>query len=819
MNLSLSFISGVIAFLVIGCGGGGGTTVVKPDVNDTNETNQTIIEWELSKEVVPTFSLSTEGKVVDFSTIVYAKHPRLYFRDTDVAYLQAKTTTPYWTFNFKETVTSRLDGKTIAEGIALLKTYEKGDAEYAKMMAFLAFMERDAYYVNLTKAWAMELAKPERVLEDIEGDILLRRRIERLSEIYDWFHDDLTEAEKSTIRASLVRHIERLNSFEYMKTEINYIQKHSRWGHGVIAQALLAMYGDFDASFTKEYADRLLSSTREHLRKYAEAESYIAADGGWHLGWGYAYFNANYTFNYFIWSTATSETMLDDWMGEMTYWYLYALRADDTLPQMGDAAKVNMGYGALSALYQSKFKKDGFAKWYMDEVMKTKAVNQNLFMQFILQDDSVQATAPTSANLPLSRYFKGVGTVIARDTWDRKDATLFIFKSSPFYNAGHHHRDENAFTIDYKTSLALDSGFYDMSDSNHYKNYYVRTIAHNAITVFNPAQVMRYYTDYNGADNATQKIISNDGGQIYKDPDSIVKADIAEGGKNRLDGITAYHQGETYTYAQGDATKAYDPITVTLAKRDVMYITDSGYTHPVVVVLDKVEATDPSFKKRYLLHMESETKPSMDDGTKTMVVVSSKGNGARAKLTNRTLFPTDADIALVGGGDAQFPLYADVLDDTNTTPIDNQSVRDIRDDNDTRTGNYRLEVSPPLGNAYDVMLNVLFVDDENATDVNPLDVQLIGDATMSGAIGVQFPSRVIVFSKEKTLLATPMQYSIKTAGTFPHTVVTGYAKGDKVEVLVNDKKMLDAIVGDGGCVDFSVNASSSDVIRVAKSLL
>ncbi len=810
----LSILSLMIMGLFSACGDTAQKVeIVPPETNQTvPESNQTEDVWQLSSQEAPTYTLVSQDKITDFSALVYDKHPRLYFRDSDVAYMREKAVGFDWGY-FKNTITkeSRLPkGKPIDEAVEFLDIAEAGDAEYAKMMVLLAFIEQDAYYIDLTKAWAKHLAQKEP--EGIEGDILLRRRIERLSEIYDWFHDILREEEKKEIRTALLKHLDRLRSFEYMKTERNYIQKHSRWGDGVVAQALLAMYGDFDTQFTKEYADALLSETREHFRKYMDAERYIAEDGGWHLGWSYAYFNADYTHNYLIWSTATKEMMLDDWMGEMTYWYLYALRADKKLPQTGDAAIVNMGYGMLAALYQAKFKQDGFAKWYVDETKKTAYRDQNHFMQFLFQDESVVATTPTKDNLPLSRYFKQVGTVIARDSWDIKNATVMIFKSMPFYNAGHHHRDENSFTIDYKTSLALDTGYYDHSDSNHYKNYYVRTIAHNAVTVYNPNQTMYYHTDYNTKERLDEKIIPNDGGQVYKNPDSIEKKDIIEGAKNRLDGITKYRFTNSYTYMQGDATKAYDPMTVSMAKREMVYVQDAGFSHPAIVVLDRIEATDGSFKKRYLLHMQADSVPDVDVATRSMRVVSS-GASARAKMTNITLFPEDATLTLVGGEGKEFAYYDDV-DDVNTTALDNPSTRAINEDNDTKVGNYRLEVSPPSGNKYDVMLNVILVDDSDAVDVDSEDVIALEGAN---TVGVQFPKHLLLFSKEKNSTPSPMEYRIKRdASTLAHTIFTGYDKGEIVKVFVNDIEMMRLRVGESGCVDFTLSLTRDDVIKITK---
>ena len=789
-----------------GSGSGSGTSQVKL-------VEQT---WKLSDSKTPIFSMQT-GEIQDFSTIVYDKHPRLYFRDTDVADVKSMAKGADWD-DFKATImkSSRLPkGQETSKALAFLDLAEAGDAEYARMMALVAFIEKDPYYLNLTKAWALHLAA--KTPENDDGDILLRRRIERLSEIYDWFHDDLSESEKKSIRAGLLKSVNKLLTFDYMNTTRNYVQKHSRWGDGVVAEAMLSMYGDFDADFTKAYADDLLHKTREYLKKYAQTEKYIAEDGGWHLGWGYAYYNANYTFNYLVWTTATKETMLDDWLGDMSDWYLYALRADKTLPQMGDATISTLGFGTLANLYQAKYKNDDVAKWYLNEIQHSQSRYQNQFMQFLFQNDLSSKKTPDQGRKALSRYFERPGVVIARDTWDFDNATLMVFKSSPFYNAGHHHRDENAFTIDYKTSLALDTGYYDQTDSPHYKNYYVRTIAHNAITVFNPAQKMYYYTDYNGKDSLQNKLLANDGGQVYKDPDSLSKKDIVEGAPNRLDGITKYHMAKGYTYTQGDATKAYDSATVTLAKRDIVYTKDAGFAHPAIVVLDRVEATSGNFKKRYLLHMQADAGTLPVIAANSMKVESARfdAQGAKiatTKMTNITLYPKDATLSLVGGAGHEFDLYPE-SGVVNTLPQDNPSTRAINEDPNTKVGDYRLEVSPTLGKKYDVMLNVILVDDASRADVSIFDVQLLDGAD---TIGVQLPKHTLVFSKEKRAPKAAMTYTmVQNVLNMRQSVFTGYAQGVTLKVYKNGVAIQSVVVSKEGCVDFNLSANAGDTIRVA----
>ena len=84
------------------------------------------------------------------------------------------------------------------------------------------------------------------------------------------------------------------------------------------------------------------------------------------------------------------------------------------------------------------------------------------FTDILYGDKSVPRLAPDDprAPLPLGRHFRNAGVIIARDRWD-EETTLLQFRSASFYSENHHHRDENSFTLHYRSRLAIDSGIYD----------------------------------------------------------------------------------------------------------------------------------------------------------------------------------------------------------------------------------------------------------------------------------------------------------------------------------------------------------------------
>ncbi len=838
ININLIFLTTLIFFNA--CGNS------KPKIRETNKNNTTKPKENSSnnKEIItyqktisyskaknhPLSSWSLENSsnikfakvddnISDFSKIIYNNHPRLLFRDSDLDYLLSSVndSNNLWRV-IEQNVHSRFP-----KNISMDKALEKLDSGVLEendtflLYSLLQYLKyNDTFYKDITISWAMKLSSPDIVLEGNRNDIPLRVRIQNLSKIYDWFYHDLSVDQKERIKIAIKRNLDQLNSFGYMNDPLkeNFIQSHSRWARGVVAEANLALYGDFDENYTKEYADRELKITREKILKYFDTERYIAIDGGWHLGWAYAYFNANYTFNYLVWTTATKETFLDDWMGELAYWFIYGLRGDDSFLRVGDAyATNNMSIGVLANAYNAKFRDDPYSQWYLEKNLNSPSIyDSQLSILFILQNRDLLAKKPS--DLPKSRIFKNVGVVIARDNWD-KNCTHFYFKSSPFYSAGHHHRDENSFALHYKIPLALDTGVYDYTDSNHYKNYYIRTVAHNAITIFNPNQKFYYYTDYNRNDSLKSKEIANDGGQIFKKDESLSLSDILPGKRNSLIGITHYQYNKnSYTYMLGDATKAYDPKTVLLAKREIFFVLDSGFAHPVTIILDRVKATDGSFKKRYLLHTDSTFPPVLDQANQTIYNkidgVDKDNNPINVTLTNITLFPKDVEINIKGGKDKEFSYYED--DTTNYRPLKDEYEALLKN-NKTRAGKYRLEISPKPGNRYDNILNVLLISESDSFRVSKDTIRSIESDDI---VGVLLKNRAFIFPKDEGLKES-LSFSLNLDKRVRFTLSTKYPKNSTFSYYLNSKKLKDISVGDGGCIDFEGEFKKGDKISLVKN--
>lgn len=658
-------------------------------------------EYRIGESAVPKVVVHEDAAALK----VYEGHPRLFFRDTDLPTIRERIRgafRPEW-----ERMQADLEKRALHRAPSefargpFLKGWETG-----RNMAFAAVVTGDRKYVDWAKGWAAALAAGGTGGNDSE----YRGRLQSLAIAYDWLYSLLNDKEKADVQAALLAHIDK--AWYFAERTANYVGGHSRWGNMTLAAGLLAVVTE-----RPDLREKLLLVRQHWVEGYFPLQGWIAQEGGYHMGWAYssAYLTGGI---HYIWSSATNETVFLPWQAKLPAFWMYGRHGDGTYPNTGDAFNIRTdltGPGRLLLMIAAGI--------YKDPLAAAAAVPESdTFADILYGDKNVKPVAPAEASppLPLSRNFRHAGVVIARDRWDEA-TTLLQFRSAPFYSENHHHRDENSFTLHYRSRLAIDSGIYDEGgkgkggyDGTHWRNYFTRTIAHNAITVFDPAKTMKL----------RGHVVSNDGGQPFREREPVTLGEIQPGGWASLDGITRYVDNPEYTYATGDATKAYDSDMVSLAQRDIVYLRGTGRPHPVVIVFDRVESTRPQLEKKFLLHTVN--KPSLEE----RFSVAENGGG---RLSTLTLLPADAKLQLIGGAGR-----AAWVDGKNYPPAPEwKKPVDIK-----RADNWRLEVSPGAPRTRDHFLHVLFVDDVGAPAVDPAKVKL---ETTGTAATVQVENWEIVF--------------------------------------------------------------------------
>jgi hypothetical protein len=460
--------------------------------------------------------------------------------------------------------------------------------------------------------------------------------------IYDWLYSDLDAATKT----------EFLNELDVLTTEWeeNYIGLgaspyndvfYIRLGVAGMVTAL-AMHPDHPngAKHVKFMMDVWFNRLLPVWKQVFGPEG-----GGWHENWS-DYVNASNgggltTFlvpSLLSWQAATGDPIFarETWVKNFAYFSMYMTRPDFVMESIGDSSRpylteeynlqIGAGLGSLN----------GLAEIYNDPALRgwARLVNQEFpsgpdgfepsAWPFYTPDKNTNA-ASTRAVLPTVRNFTGWGLLAARTGWGENDTTATLKYGDNFWS--HEHFDTGSFTIFSRGYLALDSGSYRAGSASEHQNQYGRqTVAHNTLTITDPAD---YYptTTFSASDpsgSGVQLPLPNDGGQrrmgsgINERFPQFVSPNVLGDWLQQWD---YYHTGKmvalastpTYTYTAVDITAAYNnkfsagtpnatnrTNRAQKAVRHMLFIPRG--TSAYVVIFDQVTSTNASFVKKWLLH-------------------------------------------------------------------------------------------------------------------------------------------------------------------------------------------------------------------------
>jgi hypothetical protein len=481
--------------------------------------------------------------------------------------------------------------------------------------------------------------------------------------IYDWLYNDLDAGTKA----------EFLNELDVLTTqwEENYVGLgaspyndvfYIRLNVGGIIGAL-AMHPDHPNGLkhikfmTDVWFNRLLPVWRQ---------VFGPEGGGWHENWP-DYVNASNgggltTFlvpSLLSWQSATGDGIFarESWLKNFAYFTMYLTRPDFVMESIGDSSRpylteeyniqIGAGLGSLN----------GLAEIYNDPVLRgwARLINNESpsgpdgfepsAWPFYTPDKNTNAVS-TRTMLPTARNFTGWGLLAMRTGWGENDTTATLKYGDNFWS--HEHFDTGSFTIFSRGYLALDSGSYRAGSASEHQNQYGRqTIAHNTLTITDPADTYPS-TTFSSVDPAGRTIqlpLPNDGGQrrmgsgINERFPQFVSPDVIGDWLKRSEyyhtgTMVAYAPTPAYTYTAVDITAAYNNAfsastpnatnrtnRVEKAVRHMLFIPRG--TSAYAVIFDQVTSTKASFVKKWLLH--SVNKPVISGSSFTIT---------RAELVN-----------------------------------------------------------------------------------------------------------------------------------------------------------------------------------------
>jgi len=330
------------------------------------------------------------------------------------------------------------------------------------------------------------------------------------------------------------------------------------------------------------------------------------------------------------------------------YQLLYHLRPDGQFLKMGDDndGTGNSAHKRLPARLAGIYYQDPYLLEFSEcKPFSTGQLDFYSIFDLLFWESNVPRAS--FADLPLTKYFGfPMGTMLVRTGWEMgvesRDALVQMHLGQIYYS-NHHHRDFGTFQIYYRGLLAMDTGVYQagedsMYGTDHWRDYYQQTLAHNGLMIFDPATLE----------------IDHGGQQVITRETQTLESLLSE--ERQLGQVTGWAFGPDekrprYSYLAGDITKAYGK-KATRVTRCMVTLNTGDEAYPCILfVYDEVASSNPTFKKAWYLHSLQE--PSIDGMQITIVSDGEAFHGGQygGQLVVETLLPQNARIEKVGSPD------------------------------------------------------------------------------------------------------------------------------------------------------------------------
>lgn len=664
---------------------------------------------------------------------VPAEHPRLYLRAADVAKLPQRMAHPVLApvvTRLRKMATQSPQARVEWEALNYLTQPDaaKGRATIVETLGLLK---------------ACKLADKQDACRET-GRMMVTGAI-----VYDWLHPLLTAEQKRAFIVELVR---------LAKTqECGYppVGGGSVTGHTSEAMIMRDMLSAGVAIYDEEPEMYRLAAGR-FFREHLPARNWFYPGNAYHQGDSYGLHRYSWDlFPLFIFDRLGAGNVYNPEQRFVPYHALYVTRPDGQRLRGGDSFKVSTAWGqpwnefggtVLTASYYG----DGVL---LSQFLKQGATGGGEAIFELLWRDPELAAKPIEA-LPLSRYFGSpFGWMVARTGWG-EDATIAELKINEYNFGNHQHADGGAFQLYARGALAIDSGLYEGGSSGNYgsphgKNYYWRTIAHNSLLVYDPAEK---FTAKGGYGNDGGQRLPNGRSEPRTLDDLLSPAKGYRTGKVLAHGFGPDAQTPDYTLLQGDLTAAYSAKVRGVTRSFVFLNLKNSAVPAALIVFDRVVSADPAFRKFWLMHTVEEPRV---DGTRA--AVERTEHGQRGQLNLDVLWPAadNAEVGKVGGPGKEYWVFG--TNYTNDVPAERRAKSSME------TGAWRIEVSPKQAAAEDLFFTVMQTTDRTAPKRLPV-TRIEAGERVGCAIAGEGATWVVLLRKDSQHSADSVKVTVPSAG-------------------------------------------------------
>lgn len=595
---------------------------------------------------------------------------------------------------------------------------------------------------------------------------------------FDWVYNGLTAEDRLAAMEKIAITCDSSRRFlERGQPDINH--NYTYMALNTVAVCGLAMSGEAEphGERAREYlalAQRFIESPGMVL------DTWKARQGAWGEGSHYTFFETlrNFVMMLQAYRSASDTDYFKGrhWLAQAGRFLIASTRPDFTFERIGDTAanRVQTTLNVPVTLDMLAAGVDDAAeaarlRSFTDAIIENygeSAIHPTFQWGMRVFHDLRASREPSYKTLPRAlRMGEGTYEHIAwRNGWGPDSTLITILAGDHFTD--HQHFDKGSFLIYQHGGLAVDSGAYDgmYKKGGHSGEYAVRTLAHNCLLVYDPAQDFKGYT--------------NDGGQLmlrgmqhhgtwptYLEHRVRENLHAAE--------VQAYEVNEWGNYLRADLTPAYGP-KVRSYQRSFVYLAPRD----VLVVHDRV---DSRFETRWLLHFQDE--PEMRGDAVTV------RRAAGGSMVVRTLLPTKPVIQKVGGPGRE---YLNPFNQVNYPP--SRLVADARE-----SGAWRMEV---IGSGEtNEFLHTMALG------------RTVESRRVEGASGAEF---VFADAREVVVFAdtTPLSYKL-SAGSKAWHVVVGLPPG--VELKLEVGRRSSRVQADSqGVIRFDDRTTGARVIRLSR---
>jgi hypothetical protein len=544
---------------------------------------------------------------------------------------------------------------------------------------------------------------------DESGQVLANAtRVLHLAVAYDWLYVSLAPSERATIQSYLQSYAE----YNITHEPRDVFSSEAVTQAAAIGLAGLALAEQSDTPMTP--ASRYIAYANARFKTFLlPAMGYLR--GWWPEGpaWFHTYAGRYALYFAIAWTTSTGEDLfawarqnVNDPFGAWVRYEAYALRPDMRFEPYGDAlGEAPPGAAGNRPLLDMLAWATGtpIAQALANEITArlptgTDYQGPEAWHQIVFYDP-LRPSQPGRDDLPFAAHLSptAADVVVMRGSWNDPEA-LYLTLSCGDYFTRRQHIEAGSFTLYRRVPLAVHTGTWDGYETNHWLNWYAqRSIHANTLAVLRPGETFAY---------ARMIPSVNDGGQRAMTYTIRGRAALTEYRNNLTAGehfdtgaITAFETTRYHDYAACDITRAYNSTAVTArgAVPKVREVTRQlVLLRPELVVLfDRVEATDPSFERRFMLHGLTRPVPGRDN---TFSVTRANG-----RLLARTLLPAQPGTRAV-----------------DNYQVDGQNVMPLVTLDDHRGG--RIEVTAPRGEARTYFLHVFDATNTEREQLPPMSL-------------------------------------------------------------------------------------------------